>query len=133
MEDNPADVYLMRNALCAWPVRLELQILGDGEVALETLLAHDHPPPELVLLDTNLPRLSGTAVLEAIRRNTCLSTVPVVLLSSARPADEAAEQRRSLFLLKPWNLDEYTALSDRIYRFWCDCVSQPDVAQSRPA
>jgi len=128
VDDNPADVYLMRSALHAWPVPVDLQVLSDGEKALQRLLANSQPRPDLLVLDMNLPRVSGTAVLETIRRYTNLSTLPVVLLSSSRPTDEAAEHRQSLFLLKPYNLDEYAALSNRIYRFWCDCAAQAGIS-----
>ncbi|MDQ2844308.1 MAG: response regulator, partial [Acidobacteriota bacterium] len=87
VEDNPGDVYLIREALETAGVRCNLKTFADGEEALSfitemTSLA-DVPRPDLILLDLNLPKLDGTEILRAIRGSRITSKIPVLVLTSA--------------------------------------------------
>jgi two-component system, chemotaxis family, response regulator Rcp1 len=130
VEDNPADVYLMRQALNEASFAHELTVSTDGDDALQLLRGQgangSETMPQLVLLDLNLPRVDGPAILDAVRAETRLQNLPIVLLSSSQaPRDKAraATLRHGLYLVKPADLDEYLALGRRIYDFWCECSS----------
>src|SRR5581483_9375054 len=106
-------VYLMRQALNEAPLHYELMLVDNGEEALN-LLAQDgvgaQPPPQLLLLDLNLPRVDGGAILDAIRAREHLRNLPVVLLSSSQaPRDRARVNQvpHGLYIVKPVDLDEY--------------------------
>ena len=126
VEDNPADVYLMRQALNEAPLDYELLVADNGEEALNLLVdgGNAAAAPELLLLDLNLPRLDGVAILEAIHEQEHLRNLPVILLSSSQaPRDRARadDLRYGMYIVKPADLDEYLALGLRIYDFWCAC------------
>lgn len=72
VEDSPADVYLVREAMKAEGVPFHMQVADDGELALEILdhvEAEEDPPPDVLLLDLNVPRRDGIQILERIRHS----------------------------------------------------------------
>ena len=114
IEDNPADTRLLRCALdeCGDPYTLE--VLADGEVALQFIRKHCHPDPEpcLIVLDLHLPKYDGAVILRAIKSDPELAHVAVaVVTNTASPSEEA----------------EVRALGVRLYRRkpidWADMVS----------
>jgi CheY-like chemotaxis protein len=90
IEDNEGDVLLAREALRGVKIRNALAVAGTGEAALSMLRREgphaDRPRPDLILLDLNLPRVSGRQVLDAIRADGELKQIPVIALASS-PAD----------------------------------------------
>jgi CheY-like chemotaxis protein len=86
VEDNFDDVVLTRMAFRKSRVPAELQVVRDGQQALEFLRAPQdagHARPDLILLDLNLPRTSGAEVLAELRSRDEFSTVPIILLTSS--------------------------------------------------
>jgi len=112
-EDNPGDVLLFREALRVCDLAYELVVAQDGEKALRLLKNFGTPgnpaPPDLIVLDVNLPRHSGQEVLRWVRGNATLAAVPVIILtSSASPDDKttATELGADLYVQKSSDLDE---------------------------
>lgn len=92
MEDNPTDIFLIREAIAAHGVKADLTVCENGEQAL-TLIGRieadeSEPCPRLMLLDLNLPRMDGFAVLERLRNSKrCAQIRVIVMSSSAIPSD----------------------------------------------
>lgn len=115
-EDNRGDVLLFREALSSRDLPCNIVVAGDGQKAISLLGEETNQPPEntnwrpdLVVLDVNLPKHNGDAVLRHIRNQPRLKDVPVIMLtSSASPADRASatELGASLYLQKSSDLDE---------------------------
>lgn len=112
VEDNPADVRMMREALLAAEIDHQLSVVKDGEEALHYLNrrgAYTHARrPDIVLLDLKLPKISGHGVLEAIRNNPALRTLPVMILtSSSAPLDRRTSEslEATHFITKPIGLE----------------------------
>lgn len=90
VEDDTDHVLLMRRALRPLSAELVLEVAPDGPSALARL-QRPGPPPALVLLDLNMPRLDGLEVLARIRADAQMAGVPTVMLTtSARDQDRAA-------------------------------------------
>lgn len=114
VEDNPGDVHLLRMALRSAAVACEVQVLVDGAEGM-ALARREGPhagaaPPDLIVLDLNLPKHHGLEVLEALRADPVLAEVPVVVFSSfASPREQARvrELGASRFLAKPPDLDAF--------------------------
>ena len=87
---NPADVLLLRVALAQVPSPPELRVAKDGEQALALLNSADFQP-QLIILDLNMPRMDGEALLRQYRR----PNIPVVIFSSTQ---DRAEVQRALAL-----------------------------------
>jgi DNA-binding response OmpR family regulator len=116
VEDNPADVRLVRTALELHGVEGEITIFGDGEKAILFIEAVDAQAiacPDLVIIDLNLPKIPGGDVLECMRRSEKCRDVPVVILSSSdalQDRTEAARLGASLYIQKPARLEEFLNL-----------------------
>lgn len=116
VEDNPADVMLIRMALKEHAFVCDLEIAQDGAQAIDRLCGlggYSEPyEPDLILLDLNLPKRSGIEVLQAIRGRECLLHSRVVILSSS-PEDVVEQSLRNsnlvadCYLTKPPSLDEF--------------------------
>jgi chemotaxis family two-component system response regulator Rcp1 len=125
VEDNAGDAQLMRIAFAEALPDARLSVLTDGETALHTLLEDD--PPDLVLLDLNLPRLSGHEVLIALHE-AGVRRLPIVVLSSST---STADVRRSYELgarshiAKPADVDELFTVAETIARYWFATVTLP--------
>jgi CheY-like chemotaxis protein len=112
-EDNPGDVLLFREALSSRQLPCNVVVAPDGQKAIALLsgVSGDVPTwrPHLIVLDVNLPKHNGDAVLRHVRRQPWLKGVPVIMLtSSASPADraEAINLGANLYLQKSSDLDE---------------------------
>jgi CheY-like chemotaxis protein len=84
--------------------------------------------PDLILLDLNLPRLNGHAVLQRLKQNRELCTIPVVILTSSRlPSDILAAYRHGAnsYLPKPTSLDEAFDLVRTLEHYWLDLALLP--------
>jgi CheY-like chemotaxis protein len=121
-EDNPADVYLLKEALgsgVADPV--DVLVANDGEEAMDFVCQRgrfaEAGLPDLIVLDLNLPKSDGSDVLRCIRQSERLSATPVVILTSSdSPRDRAAAQRlgANSYLTKPSDLDAFLALGGQL-------------------
>jgi two-component system, chemotaxis family, response regulator Rcp1 len=116
-EDNPADVYLIRQALAENHVDCRLQVARDGKEALSMLGADGSiasgATPHLILLDINLPQHDGTEILWHIRQDARLASVPVIIFTSSdSPADRlsATQLGAARYIKKPSLLDEFLAI-----------------------
>jgi len=120
VDDNPADVLLVREALAWHQVKSDLMIARDGDEAIHLVEEMDsgtRPCPDLVVLDLNLPRKSGFEVLERMRGSERCAEVPVAILSSSdAPNDKQKAQRlgASRYFQKPSNLQDFMSIGAKL-------------------
>jgi CheY-like chemotaxis protein len=117
VEDNPADVGLLRLALKDAEFDCDLTVLEDGAEALALLRRGGYqdgtPIPDLAVIDLNLPKNGGLEVLEAIRANPVFEGMPVAIFSSSSSPRERAkieEYGVDRFLTKPLDLDGFLGI-----------------------
>jgi len=118
IEDSVADVLLIDEALRDAGVDFQMTVLNDGEKALDHLRGiAASPPPDLILLDLNLPKHDGIEVLVQYRMNVSLFAVPIVVLTSS---DSPSDRQRtriigiSAYLRKPMDLPGFLAIGRRL-------------------
>jgi CheY-like chemotaxis protein len=116
-EDNPADVYLIREALREHKVECNMRVATDGQQVLQILTGVDSRAdgrrPSLIILDLNLPRHDGLEILQHLRDTQSLPGVPVVVLTSSdSPRDRHAANQLGVtrFLQKPSSLEQFLNL-----------------------
>ncbi len=123
VEDSPADVFLVREAMKKEGLGVHIEVADNGETAITMLDRVDaessSAPPNLLLLDVNIPRKVGTEVLARVRRSPKCGRVPVVMISSS---DSPAERQRAFdlgatdFFRKPSTLNEFMKLGQLVRR-----------------
>ena len=132
VEDSAGDVRLTREAFRDAKVLVNLHVVPDGEEAMAFLGREgknaDKPRPDLILLDLNLPKKDGRAVLSEIKGNPNLKTIPVVILTtSASKADvfKSYLLHANCYISKPVNLDGFLKVVESIDEFWLSIVRLP--------
>ena len=133
VEDNPGDVDLVLEVLSESTQPNRVTVAVDGADALERLRAPGDLP-DLIILDLNLPKKDGRAVLREIKADARLRHIPVVVLSSseaARDLTDAYELQASCFVTKPADLDDFLAAVKGIEVFWVGLVKLPPPPKPR--
>ncbi len=132
VEDNPADLYLIRASLNLGEIPKQLSVVTDGEKALDFLSKtgqyQEAPTPDLILLDLNLPKMDGREVLEKIKADPQWRHIPVVVLSTSTAecdVEGAYDHHANCYLAKPHGVDEYLDVVNEIESYWLNCVALP--------
>ncbi|MFG0264463.1 MAG: response regulator [Rhodopirellula sp. JB055] len=134
-EDNPAECRLAERALCQGVLRCNLQIVPDGEVALDYLHRRGKfadptlsPTPDLVLLDLNMPKIDGRQELADIKRDPILKQIPIVILTTSK-AEQDVIQSYALgcnsFLSKPVDVTGFIEVLKSLGDYWFKLVVLP--------
>ncbi|TQV80154.1 response regulator [Exilibacterium tricleocarpae] len=129
IEDNPGDVELTREALSSGKVFNTLQVIMDGEAALDYLFQRGKYSgsrlPDIILLDLNLPKVSGREILRALKEDDKRKTIPIIILSSSEAAFDIRDSYRlhaNCFVSKPVQLKDFMRVVQTIRSFWIDIV-----------
>lgn len=135
IEDNPGDVELTRESLNEGRIKNKLNVVIDGEMALDYVYKRgdfeDVSTPDIILLDLNLPKYDGREVLHQIKSDSTLSHIPVIILSSSEAAkdiQESYELHANCFITKPVQLNDFIKVVHMIESFWIDIVKLPSEA-----
>lgn len=130
VEDSVADVELTLEALEDAKIANQVTVVRDGVEALQHLRASVPAAtrPDLVILDLNLPRMSGHEVLAAMRADEDLRRIPVAILTtSSAEADVARtyDLGANCYLTKPVDVDQFIHVVQSIEDFWLGLVRLP--------
>jgi chemotaxis family two-component system response regulator Rcp1 len=119
IDDNPADVYLIRAAITAANIDADLQVIKDGEQAIQFFDQTDQdalePCPALVILDINLPRKQGGEVLQHMRNSARCRAARVVAVSTSESPRDREEMMRlgaDNYFHKPSEFSDFMKLGD---------------------
>lgn len=132
VEDNPGDAELTRDSFELSSQPPAVQVVADGAEALRFLLRKPPfstvMPPDMVLLDLNLPKINGRQVLAELRQHDELRHIPVVVLTSSDAAGDIVDCYKlgaNCYLQKPVDLDAFQAMLRSLESFWFDTVKLP--------
>lgn len=133
IEDNPADVLLMKEALAGNETSARLLVVDDGDKAIRFLRCEDPYTsairPDLIFLDLNLPRLDGREVLASLKTDAKLKRIPVIVLTTSeaeRDIRRAYELYANCYVRKPNDLDEFISVVRACENFWLKTVRLPE-------
>jgi CheY-like chemotaxis protein len=121
VEDNAGDARLVREALLANSISCELIVVTNGQLAVDLIEEMDAGTlafPDLVLVDLNVPRISGLEVVQRIRASKKCPATPVVILTSSdrqRDRDSVAGVSVARYIVKPSRLGDFMNLG-RIFK-----------------
>jgi CheY-like chemotaxis protein len=129
VEDNPGDIRLTQEALKESELDVNLDVVTDGELAIDFLLKRnkyaDAAKPNLILLDLNLPKKNGIEVLKEIKGYDHLKVIPVVVLTTSdadHDISKAYGLNANCYILKPVDFDDFAKVIKLIEEYWFKTV-----------
>jgi CheY-like chemotaxis protein len=132
VEDNRGDVAVITQALADTDVRPDIQHVDDGVEAMQYLRNdvpfENAPKPSIIILDLNLPRKDGRAVLAEIKSDRSLAHIPVIIFSSSdAPQDISTcyDLHANCYVVKPRDLSSMTETIRSLVDFWLQKVKLP--------
>ena len=132
VEDDPGDVLIAQEALRAGKLSTRLDVVSDGVEAMAYLRKQDAyaeaERPDLILLDLNLPRMSGHEVLAELKADSSLRRIPIVVLSTSVAAEDIAKSydlHANVYVSKPVDFDEFAGVVKRIDEFFASVAQLP--------
>lgn len=132
VEDKPADVRLVVEAFKANNINNSLSVVSNGEDAVDFLKKKgkfsDAPRPDIVLLDLKIPRKNGHEVLQEIKEDSNLCTIPVIVLSNSdadNDINKSYKYQANCYITKPFKMSEFIEVIKFIERFWLNYVKLP--------
>lgn len=133
VEDDPGDVLMTRESLADSATRCDLAVVEDGAMALDYLHKRGEysgaPTPHLVLLDLNLPKVSGHQVLAELKGDPDLAPIPVVVLSTSSATDDVLATyslHGNAHVTKPVDFHDYQAVIRGIDEFFLTVAEVPE-------
>jgi CheY-like chemotaxis protein len=132
VEDNDADVRLTQEVFAESKIRNNLIIANDGAEALACLRRQGKfkncARPDLILLDLNLPVMSGREVLAKIKEDADLKSIPVVVLTTSKAEEDIVKSYKlhaNCYITKPVDLEQFMTVVTYIEDFWLAIVKLP--------
>jgi len=128
VEDNPDDVLLTKRAFAKNNIANDMVVAGDGDEALDYLFgmgsyagAERQPLPHIVLLDLNLPKISGLDVLRRMRADERTRRIPVVVLTTSTEETDlirSYDLGANSYVRKPVDFGEFVTAANQLGVYW---------------
>ena len=132
VEDNEGDVGLVEEVFEDARIRNIIHVAEDGEEAMEFLNKekrfNNAPTPDLILLDLNLPGKDGREVLEEIKKDDKLKSIPVVVLTTSKAEEDIIKSydlHANSYITKPVDFEQFIRVVKSIEDFWLEVVKLP--------
>jgi two-component system, chemotaxis family, response regulator Rcp1 len=132
VEDDPGDVLIAQEALRAGNLLTRLNVVSDGVEALAYLRNSDGyasaERPDLILLDLNLPRMSGHEVLAEVKGDEALRRIPVVVLTTSMDTGDinrSYDLHANVYVSKPVDFDDFAGVVKQIDDFFASVARLP--------
>ncbi len=132
VEDNDGDILLTREALEEAKISIQLSVVKDGKEAIDFVSkSGDHSnasPPDILLLDINLPKKNGHEVLKYLKGSENLKHIPVIMLttsSSQRDINLSYDNYANCYITKPTDVSDFLSVVAVLESFWLSTVKLP--------
>ncbi len=131
IEDNKADIILIKKAFEKNKLNFSLTVKINGEEALDYLMDTNDSKeklPNLILLDLNLPKKNGFEVLQEIKTHNKLKKIPVIILTTSSAEEDISrsyELYANCYIVKPVKFGEFTDLIKSLKEFWLSYAQLP--------
>ena len=133
VEDNEGDILLTMEAFRQASITGNINVVRDGEEAIQYLDKKEQyagvNTPDLIFLDINLPKVNGKEVLQHLKTNNNLMTIPVVMLTTSDSQDDIEECYKkgvNCYITKPADLRIFFDIIKTIKDFWISTVKLPN-------
>lgn len=134
VEDNPGDVRLTQEALKDGKMKINLHVTTDGEEGADFLFKRNQyanaPRPDVIILDLNLPKKNGRELLEEIKNDLELKSIPVIILTMSKAEEDILRSYKlhaNCYITKPIDLNQFFDVIKSIENFWITLVKLPKI------
>jgi len=123
VEDNPMDVDLTLRAFRRRKLTNDILVARDGEEAIDLMEGWKNGKilPIMILLDINLPKVSGLEVLKAYKANPITQRIPVVMLTTSKEDKDVGEAYKlgaNSYIVKPVDFSKFIEIAEQIELYW---------------
>jgi len=132
VDDDPADAGLAKKALQSWKSKNTVYHVDDGDKCLKFLKRQDEfgeaPRPNIILLDLNMPRVSGHEVLKTIRKEEELRGLVVVVMTTSDSDIDVSlcySRGANSYITKPVEFDRFLEVVCNIEEYWLNTARLP--------
>lgn len=142
VEDNPEDVELTLHALRREKLANSIEVVRDGEEALDFLFCrgpyadrHFENAPRLVLLDLKLPKVDGLEVLREVKNDPRTKAIPVVILTASREEADMVNGYHlgaNGYIQKPVDFETFRDIVKQMGLYWLVVNEPPPASAFRP-
>jgi len=136
MEDRPADIRLIQEALGEVDEKINISVAMDGEEGLDFLYKkHKYanaPTPDIIFLDLNMPKKEGKEVLKVVKNDDVLKAIPIIVLTNSYHPQEIMEVYKlhaNSYVHKPLDYDDFREAINTIVSFWLSTAEIPPKAE----
>lgn len=130
IEDDPGDELITREAFEHNKVSNRLNVAHDGQEGLDYLYRRgkyqDSVRPDLILLDLNLPRMDGRAVLDELKQDPVLKSIPVIILSTSSSSEDIEHSyahHANCYVAKPVQLEGFLSVVRGVDELWLSSLA----------
>ncbi len=132
MEDNEGDIFLMKKVFEDSQIKSTLNVVRNGREGIE-YLTNQSPyenasPPDIILLDLNMPEMSGQEVLEIAKQDDKLKSIPIIVLTTSSSEDDIRQcyqLQANSYIKKPVDFNQFSGFIDILLQYWCQVVKFP--------
>lgn len=135
IEDNRGDVELTKIAFENVDIPCKIHVAHDGQEGVEYLRKEGEfsnaTTPDLILLDINMPRMNGKEVLQIVKNDLELMSIPIIMLTSSdaqSDISDAYQKHANSYIIKPFSIDKFIEVAKRIEEFWGNIAKLPRVS-----
>jgi len=138
VEDNPSDAELTLHALQKSRLANKIQLVRDGEEALDFLFCRGpfaarrfDQAPRLILLDLKLPKVDGLQVLNQVKSDSRTKPIPVIILTSSKEERDLVSSYKlgvNSYIQKPVNFAEFQTVVEQLGMYWLLVNHEPPAA-----
>lgn len=128
VEDNPLEARAALKGLKSLSVAYDVVVVDHGDAAIEYLNSSDHPRPDLVFLDLNLPGRDGLDVLDRVKTDSELRRIPIIVLTTSADNGDilrSYDRGANAYVPKPSDLDGWKTCIENIEAFWFHTARLP--------
>ena len=126
VEDDPGDQKLIKQSLQKQKISNEVVVANDAEEALEYLEKaknndKNHPFPDIILLDLNMPGIGGKEFLKRIKEDDDLDTIPAIILTTSDSDQDILDTYKlhaSGYIKKPVSLEGFQEIIKNLEEYW---------------
>lgn len=134
VDDNRADIRLVQEVLKKGKMTVNLHFVLDGVEAMEYLRREgkykDVSCPDLILLDLNMPRKDGREVLEDVKSDDNLKSIPIIVMTISKTEEDILKSYKlhaNAYIVKPIELNQFINTVRSIEDFWLTIVKLPPI------